>query len=198
MKPELHLEYYAPITRAESVGLHLLRQSFIEMITANKQPELLGCEVGVYEGINANYMLTFEPRLKLVLVDAWDNLVTYTGGPVQGEGFMKMIKDIAEHNLSYFPGRTNFTYKDSLDAVKDIPDETFDYVYIDGDHTTEAVRKDMEAWWPKVKKGGVFGGHDVTMPEVNTAFEEFVKIHNIDKYGKDVNLAGRSDWWFFK
>lgn len=37
---------------------------------------------------------------------------------------------------------------------------TLDMVYIDADHSYEAVKKDIAAWWPKVKPGGRLAGHD--------------------------------------
>lgn len=42
------------------------------------------------------------------------------------------------------------------------PDESLDFVFIDADHHYEEVKKDLLAWWPKVKRGGRFAGHDHT------------------------------------
>jgi len=36
----------------------------------------------------------------------------------------------------------------------------FDFVFIDADHTYESVKKDILAWYPKVKKGGIIAGHN--------------------------------------
>jgi hypothetical protein len=33
-------------------------------------------------------------------------------------------------------------------------------VYIDANHTHEEVKKDIQAWLPKIKKGGIISGHD--------------------------------------
>lgn len=38
--------------------------------------------------------------------------------------------------------------------------DSLDFVFIDGEHRYEAVTADLKAWWPKVKLGGVFAGHD--------------------------------------
>jgi hypothetical protein len=35
-----------------------------------------------------------------------------------------------------------------------------DFVYIDGNHGYRAVSEDIRAWWPKIRPGGVLGGHD--------------------------------------
>lgn len=62
-------------------------------------------------------------------------------------------------------------------------DETFsraDRVYIDGDHSTEAVAADIAAWLPLVKPGGVIAGHDFgnfgVEPAVRAAFGDDFEI----------------------
>jgi hypothetical protein len=37
---------------------------------------------------------------------------------------------------------------------------SLDFVYIDGIHTYAAVRSDIERWLPRIKPGGMIGGHD--------------------------------------
>ncbi len=48
----------------------------------------------------------------------------------------------------------------SVVAAGIFPDNYFDFVYIDADHRYEYVVLDIEFWLPKVKKGGILGGHD--------------------------------------
>lgn len=50
--------------------------------------------------------------------------------------------------------------KTSDDAILDFNDEVFDFIYIDGIHQYENVKQDIINYLPKVKKGGVIGGHD--------------------------------------
>jgi predicted O-methyltransferase YrrM len=52
--------------------------------------------------------------------------------------------------------------KTSDDAVKDFKDESYDFVYIDGIHQYTNVLSDIKNYLPKIKKGGVIGGHDYT------------------------------------
>ena len=42
----------------------------------------------------------------------------------------------------------------SVEAAKNFTDEHFDAVYIDGDHRYEAVRADIDAWFPKIRNEG--------------------------------------------
>lgn len=48
----------------------------------------------------------------------------------------------------------------SWDAANRFADGTVDAVYIDADHARESVARDIAAWWPKLKRGGIMAGHD--------------------------------------
>ncbi len=48
----------------------------------------------------------------------------------------------------------------SVDAAASFSDETLDWVYIDGDHSYEAVKRDLEAYYRVVKSGGFLAGDD--------------------------------------
>ena len=50
---------------------------------------------------------------------------------------------------------------DSALAAARFDDGSLDAVFIDADHSEEAVARDIAAWLPKVKRGGVIAGHDV-------------------------------------
>ena len=43
-------------------------------------------------------------------------------------------------------------------------------------HTYDAVKEDIAAWSPKVRKGGVIAGHDYDWPEVRRAVDEAFPI----------------------
>jgi predicted O-methyltransferase YrrM len=44
-------------------------------------------------------------------------------------------------------------------------DEYFDFIYIDANHSYEAVKSDLINYIPKVKTGGFIGGHDYRFPQ---------------------------------
>jgi len=65
-----------------------------------------------------------------------------------------------EAKLRLAPYKTTIVRKLSTDAAMDFGDESLDFVYIDADHSYNAVKEDIAAWAPKVRRGGIVAGHD--------------------------------------
>jgi predicted O-methyltransferase YrrM len=76
------------------------------------------------------------------------------------------------------------TSDSALDVLKD---ELFDFIYIDGIHTYEQVKIDIDNYLPLLKQGGIIGGHDYGphWPGVNKAVDE--KFGKPDKMYKDTS-----------
>ncbi len=65
-------------------------------------------------------------------------------------------------NLSRFGTRSQIIKGFTPDESNNFNDDFFDFIYIDANHTFEAVYDDLVAWWPKLKMGGLFAGDDYT------------------------------------
>jgi predicted O-methyltransferase YrrM len=48
----------------------------------------------------------------------------------------------------------------SIEAAQQFEDGSLDFVYLDGDHRYHGIKADIQAWLPKIAKGGYIGGHD--------------------------------------
>jgi len=57
----------------------------------------------------------------------------------------------------------------SVDAAALYDDASLDFVWIDASHTAPDVLADLNAWWPKVRRGGILAGHDADMVGVSAA-----------------------------
>ena len=65
----------------------------------------------------------------------------------------KVVKNLAFYKEFYF-------YKEySFNLAKDWKHK-FDFVFIDGDHTYKAVKKDFDDWFPLLDVGGIMAFHD--------------------------------------
>jgi lipopolysaccharide biosynthesis glycosyltransferase len=50
--------------------------------------------------------------------------------------------------------------KNYSSVIKDYPDNFIDFIYIDGNHSYEGCKYDLELSWRKLKVGGILAGHD--------------------------------------
>lgn len=88
----------------------------------------------------------------------------------------------------------------STDAAMAIKDESLDFAYLDANHAVDAIRADIRAWFPKVKVGGLFCGHDFyirydndTNSDAQTAVMEFAL-----QVGEFPQCTWCNSWWFVK
>lgn len=70
-----------------------------------------------------------------------------------------LVKKEFKTNTRYFDNivlHEEFSY----DISHIFKNESQDFIYIDANHSYEDIKKDIELYLPKVKKGGYIGGHD--------------------------------------
>jgi len=77
----------------------------------------------------------------------------------------------------------------SYKAAELFEDDSVQVVYIDADHSYAGVMKDIDAWYPKVKKDGWIMGHDFSIKGVRRAATE--------KLGQPHKRSG-SSWGYQK
>lgn len=96
--------------------------------------------------------------------------------------FMDLIKvhDVFKENIKSHKNISHIM-KISDDACFDIKDNSVDFVYIDGMHTYEQVKKDIINYLPKIKKGGFIGGHDYhpNWQGVMDAINELLEVEKV-------------------
>lgn len=60
-----------------------------------------------------------------------------------------------------------------------LPNASAALVFIDADHSFDAVCRDIDAWRPKVKPGGWLAGHDISLDSVRRAVASRVPDYQI-------------------
>jgi hypothetical protein len=69
---------------------------------------------------------------------------------------------------------------ESLSITNDqIKDESLDCIFIDGDHTYDAVLADLTFWWKKLRVGGQILGDDYSMESVSNAVNVFAEQNGL-------------------
>lgn len=118
-------------------------------------------EIGVFRAEFSDILCkTLHPR-ELVLFDLFSGRVD--SGDQDGNNMQYVdTREVYNHLMNVsrvFPG-LRVMRGDSSSNLRTFPDNTFDMIYIDGDHSYEGVKKDLLVAYSKVKPGGWIMGHD--------------------------------------
>lgn len=157
--------------------------------------DLVGCEIGVCHGFTTEYLLKNAASIKKIYaVDNYPTFVDWNGTRITQER-QQETKNRCYKKLSIYENRVIFAYEKSQIFVHNLSDESLDFVFIDGDHSYEATLSDCQLYWPKVKSGGLFAGHDINLTSVNNAVRQFVESNNLD-FSSVVMLENNA--WFIR
>lgn len=131
--------------------------------------ESVGAEIGVHLGEFSKQILDAISPRELHLIDPWEHQTSsiyktawYGGGAIGGqteldERYASVIETFSQ-NIYDQQVKVHRGY--STDILQKFQDQYFDWVYIDGNHLYEYVKKDIELSLQKVKSGGYITGDD--------------------------------------
>ena len=160
-----------------------------ELIKGMKKP--VGVEIGLAEGFTTEFLMESNENLKLYCIDPFENYVDWNGNNLNDRH--RVYEEFLERTKK-FGDRVNLIRKFSDDAVADIKDNSLDFIFIDGLHTYDQVTKDMNNYYSKVKKGGIFAGHDYSViSAIHKAVNEFA-----DGKKKEVLTTECDVWYWYK
>lgn len=119
-----------------------------------------GAEIGVENGIYSEILCRANPNLHLYSIDPWIASAYEPG--VHGVETEQQNYDMRykETKKRLAPYKCDVIRETSLSGVKNFPDESLDFVYIDANHDFPNVANDIHAWSKKVRRGGIVSGHD--------------------------------------
>ena len=121
-------------------------------------------EIGVFEGEFSKEILGTGLK-DVTLVDPWFPGTTIFSGDKDGRDCRTVDADQTAANVIQDLGdRCKVLRETSAQFWSKTPDASLGSVYIDGDHSYEAVRLDLREALRCVRPGGYIMGHDYTMP----------------------------------
>lgn len=145
------------IDPSQSSPIRIKISRFKTFITLLNELEFkTGAEIGVNKGWYSRYLCSI-PGLKLYCIDPWLSYPDYVENHHDQNG-MDGAYLIAKRRMKGY--NCELIRKTSLEAVKDVADNSLDFVFIDGNHSFEFVVDDISAWSKKVRPGGIVAGHD--------------------------------------
>jgi hypothetical protein len=160
----------------------------------NKKPKV-GAEIGIQKGRMTKHVLDLLPSIeKYYAIDPWlwypkyKETVNIRNQERWNQDEMDFHFTEFNKNLKQYKNRIITLKMYSKEASRHIPDGSLDFCFIDGNHIYEYVKEDIELYLPKVKKGGLLGGHDYghnvggVKEAVNDIFDDFI-------------LGSNKTWW---
>lgn len=132
-------------------------------------------EIGSYLGASSSFLASAAKEKDGILycVDTWKN-----------EGMDEAPRDTYEEFIQNTKHYENWIIPmrgKSVEVAKDFNID-IDMLFIDGDHSYQAVKADVDAWFPKLKNGAIVVFHDCGWAEgVQKVIEEIVKSMQIGK-----------------
>jgi len=149
--------------------------------------EFIGIELGVAEGIFSKALLETGKFKRLYLIDRWNDHHHI------GEYFDTLMSLL---NTEAIVIRATFE-----EALSLFGNESLRFVYIDGyAHTGQEGGQTLYDWWPKLRPGGMFAGHDYhkRWPETIKAVDAFMEKKGLKFFLTEEKAPQFPSWYTFK
>lgn len=108
---------------------------------------------------------------------------TWRGDQHAGSYDETTYEEVASHNASSYQEFSILLRRSFDEALREFAPESIDVLHLDGLHTEEAVRHDVDAWLPKLAPGGLLLMHDVSVRTRN---------FGVWKVWEDLGSSGRA------
>ena len=151
-----------------------------------------GAEVGVAFGGHSEAILQTTGVEKLYAVDSYQHRSEYDDPMNLPQPVFDRLYQRTGQRLGAFGDRVTQVRLDSVEAARQI-NEPLRFVYIDGDHSYQGIRADLEAWFPLIREGGIIAGHDYGQPAFPGV--KAVADHFFKRFGLSVTHEGKGVWW---
>lgn len=169
-------------------------------------PDAVCAEIGVWKADFSEVIARAAQPRELHLIDPWlfrTNFPRrwYGGARAASQQDMDIIHDTVRKRMAQYRGVQVHRLL-SVEAARVFPDLYFDWIYVDGDHSHNAVAADLEAYWGKLKFGGILAADDYRWRDesgdrsVKRALDTFAQSNGLRPTVRDGQfLAVKSAAW---
>lgn len=170
----------------------------------------IALEIGVWRGSYSRSIIKNLQPTTFYGVDPYDiyegytdkpNLLEFQNNRSLEELYNRVMKTFKTFNTELSHTNSKIIREMGTNYAPTFADNTIDFVYLDSDHKYESVKSEINAWYPKVKVGGILAGHDYIARShieefgVIPAVTEFIERENLTLHTTDEEF---SSWWVTK
>ncbi|MDD5242732.1 MAG: class I SAM-dependent methyltransferase [Syntrophorhabdaceae bacterium] len=161
--------------QAWQIFTHMTKQErlILYRLALDQSPDSVLLEIGSYIGASSCFLAAaaseIQGKVKVYCVDTWQNEGMFEG---QRDTFDEFRKNTAKYEefIVILKGTSHEIANNFYKKV--------DFLFIDGDHSYEGVKSDVDDWFPKLNDGGIVIFHDIGWAEgVQRVVEESVRPH---------------------
>lgn len=156
-----------------------------------------GVEVGSFAGQFASRILSTWQGTRLSMIDPWINLPSEEypekHDHVDYEDLYAQCQKLAQDDP-----RAVLIRKKSVEAAAEFKTASQDFIYLDGAHDYANVMKDLDAWWPKLRVGGLLAGHDFYLDASNFLEVEAAVLRWMREHNQVFTVTPCSSFWTIK
>jgi predicted O-methyltransferase YrrM len=153
-------------------------------------------EIGVFGGSTLLdiYDICQKNNILIYGIDPWDKISIFNGISSEETNInvknqeinrylnikTNLYKIIKNNNL-----KINLINDNSCNVYDNFNNNSIDCIHIDGDHSYNGVKNDLNFYWSKIKNGGMIINDDYHWLGCKKAIDEFIKINNdfiLNKY----------------
>ena len=109
-----------------------------------------------------SFLYTATTIKRYIPVDTWSYRSNYSDAANVDNSRQEALYQQMLSRLGPYRGRVDLQVMRmfTTDAALKVPDNSLDFIYVDARHDYCGVIEDIEAWWPKLKTGGIMAGDD--------------------------------------
>ena len=163
----------------------------IEKLPKRAKVAEIGCWKGRSTACLGVEIINSGKKIDLYAIDSW-KYFEGTEQPVSSQEKFDLIYKEFKNNMQPLGSIVKIIRSTSIKASMSIPNNFFDFIFIDANHTYDSVKEDIYLWEPKLKPGGIIAGHDY-----------FTSVHPgvkraVDEVYPDAMKISEQNVWYIK
>jgi hypothetical protein len=183
-------------------GWFCMEKQYLELLDATPEGGVF-VELGCYKGKSTSFIgVEIHKRkrdINFFAIDSFQGATNSTdANEIKAYEGISEIEESYTYNVAPIGNKIKTIVSLTDEAAQYFDDKSVDVIFVDGGHSYEVVKADIEAWLPKMKPNGIMAGHDyMAWIGVNRALTEiFGTPHKVENDCWFIYLDKNKDKFF--